>query len=259
VKLQHCFRSSTRPTMRRMSFPSIWRLAWSLVVGLAVTWASTPIARAAEPMGSAARDDDSADLWGYHPSGFGAVGSVGLGFPDGDDAGPQQSVYGPNFALALNLELSFAFIYVGGGFTHLQFDDKDPLRSDLVNVETGDEIDSESSATAAMFSGEIGLAHGFGLGKWFAVRPGIGFGVSSDGEVNRDVANCVDCGRHVVLEKYKGGRYFRTHIGGYIRMPGIGGGFGIIASYQQFLGEVDQPALNRTILFGFAFAGGGGI
>lgn len=91
------------------------------------------------------------------------------------------------------------------------------------------------------------------------MRPGVGFGVSSNGEVNRDVANCVDCGRHVVLDEYRGGRYFRTHLGGYLRMPGIGGGFGLTVSYQQFLGEVEQAALNRTLLFGFAFAGGGGI
>lgn len=238
-----------------------WRLIGSLIAAFSGSAISMPTAHANESSegGLATRDEGSRDRWGYHPSGFGAVGSVGLGFPNGDDAGPQRSVYGPNFALALNLEVSYAFVYVGGGFTHLQFDDEDPLRSDLVNLETGDQIDSESSATAAMFSGEIGVAHGFGLGKWFAVRPGVGIGVSSDGEVNRDVANCVDCGRHVVLDEYKGGTFVRTHIGGYIRMPGIGGGFGIVASYQQFLGEVDQPALNRTLLFGFAFAGGGGI
>lgn len=237
------------------------RLTRSLIAASFGSVVSIPTASAAEPStgNPAAHDAGSRKEWGYHPSGFGAVGSVGLGLPNGDDAGPQQSVFGPNFALALTLEVSYSFVYVGGGFTHLQFDDRDPLRSDLVNLETGDRVDRESSATAAMFSGELGVAHGFGLGKWFAVRPGIGFGVSSDGEVNRDVANCVDCGQHVVLDEYEGGKFIRTHIGGYIRMPGVGGGFGLVASYQQFLGEVDQPALNRTLLFGFAFAGGGGI
>lgn len=51
------------------------------------------------------------------------------GFPAGDDAGRQESVYGPDFALALNLEVSFSFVYVGGGFTHLEkFKPRQPTR-----------------------------------------------------------------------------------------------------------------------------------
>jgi hypothetical protein len=157
------------------------------------------------------------------------------------------------------LELSYAFIYAGFGFTHLEFDDRDPRREQLVNVETGDEIDLESKATAGLLSGEIGIAHGFRFGKWFAIRPGIGIGVSGAGEVNRDVANCADCPQEVVLDRYLGGKFVRAQFGGYLRIPGMSLAFGALASYQQYLGEVDDPALNRTILLGFAFAGGGGL
>jgi hypothetical protein len=235
----------------------IWFVT-ALVVSVAAS-ASEAQAAGAEHSNTPSDVTPAGDGWGFDLAGFGAVGSVGLGWPSGDAAGPSQSVYEPQFALDLHLELSFAFVYVGGGFTHLEFKDEDPVHQALVNVETGDEFDAESPATAALFSGEIGIAHGIGLGKWFAVRPGLGFGVSSAGEVNLDVANCIDCARHVILEKYVGGKFIRVQLGGYLRIPGIGGGFGVIASYQQFLGEVDEPALNRTLLLGFAFAGGGGI
>jgi hypothetical protein len=200
---------------------------------------------------------DSAES-GFKLAGFGGIAWLGFGVPAGDAAGPAYSVYDPVFAFGCHGELSFAFVYAGAGYQWIRFTDEAPTQQRVMS-EQGAEFEREGSSNTNLYDVEGGLVHVFSPYPSLKIRPSLGYGVSTDGEVTKNIVNCSNCPAYPVLDAYRGGRYLRAQVGFFLKNPTAEAAFGLNVSFQQFLGEITEPALNRVLSFGLVLGAGGGL
>jgi hypothetical protein len=161
-------------------------------------------------------------------------------------------VYGPKGLVGVRFELSYSFVYLGTGLTGIYFEDEAPLRQEVVYATTGGDAGTASgTADAFALDIELGAAHAFVFAeRGWGIRPGLGLGWQSSPDVTRIIQDCRGCDSEVVLEDYVGGPFARAQLGLYKRFPVA---LGLTFMYQQFLGEVADPALERTFMAGLVY------
>lgn len=194
----------------------------------------------------------AADPGLLEPGGFGLFLWFGGGMGDGDDASPGYSVYGPKGLMSVRFDIAYSYFYTGMGLTGIYFEDKAPINQRVVFATTGGDAGTKTgSADATAFDVELGAAHSLVFAdRGWAIRPALGLGWQTSPEVTRVVQDCMGCDSDKVLDAYRGGPFARAQLGFHKRIPEA---LGLSVMYQQFLGEVSDPALNWTLLAGLVY------
>lgn len=176
----------------------------------------------------------------------------GGGVGEGDDAAPGYSVYGPKGLVSIRFEVAYSYFYTGMGLTGIYFEDHAPINQEVVFATTGGDAGARSgSADGTAFDVELGTAHSLVFAeRGWAFRPALGLGWQTSPEVKRIVDDCRGCDSDKVLDEYRGGPFARAQLGFHKRLPTA---LGLSVMYQQFLGEVSEPALNWTLLAGIVY------
>jgi hypothetical protein len=204
-------------------------------------------AEAAESVEATTPDPELLD-----PGGLGLFLWFGGGIGEGDDAAPAYRVHGPKGLVSLRFEIAYSYIYTGMGLTGIYFEDHAPINQEVVFATTGGDAGSRSgSADGTAFDAELGAAHSLVFAeRGWALRPALGLGWQTSPEVTRIVQDCRGCDSDKVLDAYVGGPFARAQLGVHMRLPTA---LGLNVMYQQFLGEVSEPALNWTLLAGIVY------
>ncbi len=259
---EHLVANDTRMLHARQALNS---LGYGLTLSLVLGWTSTATAAPEHHEAAPASDDsdgaqrESVDEVAaeehqstFDPAGLGLFLWLGGGLTAGDDVNPTKSVFEPTAAMSFRFELSYAYYYFGAGLASLYFKDRDPLKQEVVFATTGGDAGTKSgSADATAFDVELGVAHSFLFAdRGWALRPGLGAGWQTSPEVTRIITDCQGCDKDVVLAEYTGGPFARVQLGLHKRTPMA---LGLSVMYQQFLGEVDEPAMNWALLFGLVY------
>lgn len=186
------------------------------------------------------------------PGGLGLFLWFGGGVGGGDDVSPGHSVYGPKGLVSVRFDVAYSYFYTGMGLTGIYFEDEAPINQRVVYATTGGDAGTKTgSADATAFDVELGAAHSLVFAdRGWALRPALGLGWQTSPEVTRIVQDCQGCDSDKVLDEYVGGPFARAQLGFHKRFPTA---LGLSVTYQQFLGEVSEPALNWTLLAGLVY------
>lgn len=194
------------------------------------------------------------------PSPWGFWASMALGPAWGQSSRSAS----PAGMFAIDLDLSYHFVYVGVGFGLTWFDGA----SSFSNETTGGTLSSGTPVSGEGYA-EIGLTKGlfFPTSDTEAIelRPGVGIGALAMSSATQSIDHCIDCDSRTY--DYNSAPYVRFQLGVYrsihpegslvhrVFMSRNGVFYGGTVSFQEFFGGA-SPRLEHALLFAFTVGKG---